>query len=344
MRRGICVAGNMTVDRLFPVTSWPKQGELVHIQEGIAVATGGAVPNVGVSLAKLDPELPVYAMGRNGANADGDIIMDALTAQPNVDVRNIVREGMAAFTDAMVDVRTKQRTFFTYLGANGRFCEADIDWDKVPADIFHIGYILLLNALDEPDDECGSKMARLLRSAQAHGLKTSIDVVSEASDRFTRLVPPAMRYTDYCIINEHEAQQTTGIPLRDDDGRLLCANMPGALRAMKAMGVSTWAVIHCPEDAFGLDEADALVVRGSLNLPKGAIVDSVGAGDAFCAGVLLGAEKGYALADAIDLGSAAAAASLSAPGATQGLRTEAEVMKLFDKYGRRELNGRDIQL
>ena len=335
MRKGICVAGNMTADILYPTEGWPKQGELVHVLDGISYSAGGAVVNVAVDLAKLDPSLPVFALGRNGVDAHGDLIMEILGRQPNIDVSNIVREGVSAFTSVMFDIRSKQRTFFTHLGANGRFCESDIDWDRMTADIFHIGYILLLNALDLPDEEYGSKMARLLHSAQRHGLKTSIDVVSEAGDRFKRLVPPAMKYTDYCVINEYEAEQTTGIPLRDEMGALIEVNLPDALAAMKAMGVSTWAVIHSPEGGWGLDEADRLVHVKSLNLPKDYIQGSVGAGDAFCAGVLLGAEKGYALEHAIDLGNAAAAASLSAPGATEGLRTEAEVLQLIEKYGRR---------
>ena len=335
MRKGICVAGNMTADILYPTEGWPNQGELVHVLDGISYSAGGAVVNVAVDLAKLDPELPVFAMGRNGLDAHGDLIMEMLGRQRNIDVSNIVREGVSAFTSVMFDIRSKQRTFFTHLGANGRFCEADIDWDRVTADIFHIGYILLLNALDMPDAEYGSKMARLLHSAQGHGLKTSIDVVSEAGDRFKRLVPPAMKYTDYCVINEYEAEQTTGIPLRDEIGALIEVNLPDALSAMKRMGVSTWAVIHCPEGGWGLDEAGRLVHASSLNLPKDYIQGSVGAGDAFCAGVLLGAEKGYPLERAIDLGNAAAAASLSAPGATEGLCTEAEAMKLIEKYGRR---------
>ena len=335
MRKGICVAGNMIVDIHYPIEGWPNQGELVHIKDGISRSTGGAVNNVVVDLAKLDPELPLYAMGKIGEDAEGDLIMETLGQYPNIDTANVLRDGISAFTHVMADVRNKQRTFFTYLGANGRFCEADIDWDKVPANIFHIGYILLLNALDEPDDEYGSKMARLLHAAQLHGLKTSIDVVSEASDRFKRLVPPAMKYTDYCIINEYEAEQTTGVKLRGGKGELLTESLPEALHAMKRMGVSTWAVIHCPEGGYGLDEKDNYISLSSLKLPEDYIAGSVGAGDAFCAGVLYGAEKGYPLDKAIDLGIAAAAASLSAPGATDGMCTAGEAMKLFDRFGRR---------
>ena len=334
MRKGICLAGNMIVDITYPVEGWPKQGELVHIHDGILRSTGGAVCNCAVDLAKLDPTVPLYAMGRIGDDAEGDLIERTLKAY-GIDTENVIREGISAFCNVMADVKNKQRTFFTYMGANARFTEADIDWARVKARIFHIGYILLLNALDQPDEEYGSRMARLLSQAQAHGLRTSIDVVSEAGDRFNRLVPPALKYTDYCVINEYEASQTTGIPLRDGDGGLIRENVPKALSAMKAMGVTTWAVIHCPEGGYGLDEAGRFVKLGSLILPPERVTGSVGAGDAFCAGVLYGAEKGWTLDKSIDLGIAAAAASLSDPSATAGVCSAEEALDLYTRYERR---------
>ena len=98
---------------------------------------------------------------------------------------------------------------------------------------------------------------------------------------------------------------------------------------MKELCVSTWAVIHCPEGGFGIDENDNYVERESLHLPDGYIKGSVGAGDAFCAGVLCGAEKGEKLGSAIEMGIASAAASLSEANATDGMRSEAEVRRLY---------------
>ena len=331
MGKGICVAGNMIVDILYPTMGWPKQGELVHILDGISRATGGAVCNVIIDLAKLDPKMPLYAMGKIGKDAEGDLILERLGDYANIDTQNVIQDGISAFTLVLSDTLSKERTFFTYLGANGRFDESDINWDRLDCSILHIGYILLLNALDHEDPEYGSRMARLLHSAQQHGIKTSIDVVSEASDRFSRLMPPALRYTDYCIINEIEAGQTTGIPLRDENDKLIYENLPRALKRMKEMGVSTWAVIHSPEGGFGLDENDNYIAKESLHLPKGYIKGSVGAGDAFCAGVLCGAEHGDKPEDAILLGIGSAAASLSEANATDGMRTEAEVKRLIDE-------------
>ena len=304
---------------------------MVHIQDGISRATGGAVCNTIIDIAKLDPSMPLYALGKIGEDAEGDLILENLGKHPNIDTKNVIREGISAFTLVLNDMISKERTFFTYLGANSKFDVEDVDTEALKCNIFHIGYILLLNALDQSDDEYGTRMARLLHAVQQRGIKTSIDVVSEASDRFTRLVQPALKYTDYCIINELEAGQSTGIALRDEAGKLLYDNIPLALRRMKELGVSTWAVIHCPEGGFGLDENNNYIARESLHLPEGYIKGSVGAGDAFCAGVLCGAEHGDKLEDAIVLGIASAAASLSEASATDGLRTQAEVMALYNR-------------
>ena len=58
----------------------------------------------------------------------------------------------------------------------------------------------------------------------------------------------------------------------------------------------------------------------------------MGAGDAFCAGILYAAEKGLSMAEALKLGACTAAASLSAVGASDGVGTAEEVLKLFEQY------------
>ena len=67
----------------------------------------------------------------------------------------------------------------------------------------------------------------------------------------------------------------------------------------------------------------------SLALPEGYIKGTVGAGDAFCSGMLYGAWRGMDLAEAIELGTAAAACSLSQPGGTEGMRDWESAMALY---------------
>jgi sugar/nucleoside kinase (ribokinase family) len=174
-------------------------------------------------------------------------------------------------------------------------------------------------------------MARLLCHARERGIKTSIDVVSEAGDRFRKIVPPALKYADYCVINEVEAEQITGIKLRDAKGRLIAAHMPRALKKIRQDGVSVWAVIHCPEGGYGLDQEGNYVESPTIDLPPGYIKGKVGAGDAFCAGVLCAAYRGESLEQGLDLGNAAAAASLSRPGGTEGMLPLDELRGLREK-------------
>ena len=330
-KKGIAVAGNMIVDMLYPIAGIPKPGELTTITADAAKSIGGCLCNDIVDLAKLDPALPLVALGRTGDDEAGAFIMENLKAHKNIDMQHVKITGTTSFTLVMADEITKQRTFYHCRGGNAGFCEEDIPWDKLDVDMLHIGYILLLDALDEDDSAYGTKMAKLLHTAQQHGIKTSIDVVSEASDRFAKKVCPALKYTDYCVINEVEAAATTGIALRTEDGKLIRENMPAALKKMKELGVSTWAVIHCPEIGCGLDENNNFVEVPSVKLPEGWIAGTVGAGDAFCSGVLYGAWKGMDLKSAIELGTASAVCSLSQPGATEGMRTAQEAMKVYNE-------------
>ena len=328
-KKGIAVAGNMIVDMLYPIDGFPKPGELTTITADATRSTGGCLCNDILDLATLDPELPLTALGRVGEDEAGDFVLEKLRERPNISLAQIRRQGTTSYTLVMADEVSKQRSFYQCRGANADFCEADIDWDRLDVDMLHIGYILLLDALDAPDGEYGTKMARLLHTARQRGIKTSIDVVTEASERFGRIVSPALRYTDYCIINEVEAQATTGVRLTREDGLLRREALPEALGTLKELGVSTWAVIHSPEGGFGLDENNAYVEVPSLKLPQGYIKGSVGAGDAFCSGVLYAAWKGLPLAQAIELGTASAACSLSQPGATEGMRSCAEALRLY---------------
>lgn len=331
MKKGIAVAGNMLVDTIYQIEHYPRPGELAIMDDSITKATGGAVCNVIVDLARLDGTLPLTALGVIGDDSDGRYIEDTLSGYGNIDLAQIAHEGTTSFTAVMGDNASKQRTFFHYKGANARFSEKHIDLDRLDSDIFHIGYILILDELDKPDDVFGTKMARLLASVKLKGIKTSVDLVSDAEYRYKMIVPPALKYTDYCIINEIEAERTTGIALRDNIG-IIEENMTSALTAIKDMGVSTWVIIHAPEGGYGIDCGTGdIIKKKSLCLPEEYIKGTTGAGDAFCSGVLYAAYMEKPLPEAIELGIACAACSLSEPGATDGMRCHNDVIKLYQQ-------------
>ncbi|NLD51375.1 MAG: carbohydrate kinase family protein [Clostridiales bacterium] len=332
-RKGICVAGNLIVDVLYPLSNWPRRGELVTILSDKEMAGGGLAFNTPMSLSMLDEKLPITILGNIGPDAEGDQILKYFATRPNINTDGIARQGSTSYTLVLNDMQTMERTFFQYRGANADFDGTTIPWESLNARMFHAGYILLMDGLDAPDEEYGTKMARMLHRAQQEGMKTSVDVVSEASDRFRHIVPPALKYTDYCIINEYEAQQITGVPLKDVEADQFEQNIPKALEALHGFGVREWAVIHCPQGGYGMDAQGQYISLPSLRLPRDYVKGTTGAGDAFCAGVLYGAHEGMMLADAIRLGTASAAGSLGEKDTYSGVQPADQMMDFYRRMG-----------
>ena len=331
---GIAVVGNAILDHYKVVDSYPSPSALTTVRS-VASAPGGLMYNCAVGLARLDPDLRIPVVGRIGDDPDGDVVLAALRVNPGIDTTQLHRGGKTSFTDVMEDSSTKTRTFFQFRGANADLDVEHVDFEALDADLIHIGYILLLDRLDAPDAEFGTRLARLLAAAQARGVKTSIDVVSEHSDRFATIVPPALRYTDYCVVNELEAARTTGVAVTEGDV-VTEAGLRRAAKALLALGVSTWVVIHWPGGAVGLSRDGEWVVKLSVALGRDQIVTTTGAGDAFASGVIHSAWAGRSLETALETGIGAAACSLLAGNSTDGIRTHAEVRRFYRESPRRQ--------
>lgn len=332
---GIGVVGNLIVDRYKVVETYPPAGSLTTIV-GMGSAAGGLAYSCSVDLARLDPTLRVPVIGVVGSDPDGDLLVTALEKYRGIETAGIRREGQTSFTDVMEDQSGKTRTFFQYRGANALLDVNDVDFDSLDIDLLHAGYVLLLDKLDEEDSEYGTRMARLLAAAQERGVKTSVDVVSEESDRFARLMPPALKYTDYCIINEVEVGRTTGVSVEKAGKVDLTALREAAMRIL-GMGVSTWVVVHWRGGAAGLSVSGEWVVRPSIDLPKAEIVTSTGAGDAFASGVLLGAWRGFSLAQSIELGIGTATSSLKEGNSTDGVGRWEDMLAYYQSSEYEEL-------
>jgi len=242
----------------------------------------------------------------------------------------------------MTEQRTGRRTFFHARGANALWRGAEIQFDKTKPRIFHLGYLLLLDALDEADSKYGTRAARLLSEAQSAGVKTSVDVVSEDSDRFAKIVNPALKHVDYCILNEIEAGKTTGFKIRLSDGSLDTVALRHAAGALLQQGVREVVVVHFSEGAFARTRKGEDFWQSSLKLPPNYISGTAGAGDAFCAGVLWGLHEGWELTRSLLTGVCIAAASLSEPSCTAGVKSISSSLALGKKFGfRPALEARD---
>ncbi|MBL5931362.1 carbohydrate kinase family protein [Lelliottia amnigena] len=328
-RKGIIAAGNMLVDHVHQIVQWPERGwlaEIIHSER----ATGGAPLNVLLTLAKMHVGLPLQAVGLIGEDSDGDYIM-AMLDQYHVNRQRVQRTTFAptSMSQVMTDP-TGQRTFFHSPAANRLLDLPAFDRLDASMKIFHLGYLLLLDSLDLPDDEYGTRSARLLAQMREQGYETSLDLVSRKGDpRYQPLVLPALRYVDYLVINELEAGEFSGLDMRNGDDAPDIDHIALAASQLLAAGVKQRVVIHCPEGAWGEAPGEQGQWIASKQLEQEEIIGSVGAGDAFCAGFLYGCHEAWPLTDSIQLAHACARASLLAANAIDGAKTLEELKTLI---------------
>ena len=328
----VAIAGNMILDTIKFIDEYPSMLELSAIVS-LRRELGGAVCNVGRSLARLDPSIPIQAVGWVGEDEAGDYLLAEMRRFPSIDVSQVRRGGVTSFSDVMTLRSTGERTFFTYKGADNRLMPEDFPTENIA--LLHIGYALLLDRLDAPDARYGTQMARALAEAQARGTQTMLDVVSEAGNRYQTIVPHSLRHTDYLCVNENEAGRIAGVALCEGD-RLCAERLSEACAILKRMGARRWVVIHMPELACGMDEGGQFFRVGTLQLPDGFIKSSVGAGDAFAAGILYAIYRGLSLEDALRMANAAAACSLGGEDSNCGVKLAKEAIQLYGQMEERK--------
>ena len=317
------------------IDTWPTQDSLANIVGG-SDGSGGSPYNVLVDLAKMGAPIQLAGVGLVGDDSDGHkIIADCSMYKINADAMQRTTAAPTSFTDVMTVQGTGRRTFFHARGANARLNATHFDFTQTSARIFHLGYLLLLDGLDAPSATHGTVAAEVLARAQAVGLKTSIDVVSEDSDRFPKIVLPALKYVDVCVMNEFEAGRVTGRRIRVGE-TLDRAELRTAMQALLEAGVRERVVVHYPEGGCALGRDGAWDEHGSVRLPADYIVGAAGAGDAFTAGALLGWHEGQPVREWLRQGVCAAAANLSDETCTGGIRPLAECLALGERYGFRD--------
>lgn len=319
MRNGIIAAGNWVVDYVKIIDTWPKCGMLANIlaeQEG----TGGAPYNVLLNLAKFETGIPLSAIGVIGKDPAGDRILSRLRDY-SIDTAYLTQtpEKPTSYTYVMTTRNNGSRTFFHLRGANTLLGPEHFLNINTDAKICHLGYLLILDKLDDDDPIYGVQAARVLDHLLKMGIRTSVDVVSEAGERFCKIVTPCLPYIDYLILNEIEAGAITGFEIRKEHHGLDQTELMKAAEKLLEKGVRELVVIHFPEGAYAIQKNGEALFSPSFEIADSEIMGTVGAGDAFCAAMLYGIHEELPLNESLQLANANARFSLTSATATDGI-------------------------
>jgi sugar/nucleoside kinase (ribokinase family) len=331
MRKGIFAAGNWIIDDIKIIDEYPHQDGLTNVR-AIKSNNGGAPYNVLKDLALLKAPFPLYGAGLVGDDEKGKhILNDAIKCGIDVSNLNTTSNAPTSYTDVMTVASTGRRTFFHNRGANALFGREELKLNG-QAKIFHLAYLLLLDKMDEIDDKGRSVASYVFEEAQKNGLLTSTDIVSEASDRFQKVVPSSLPFINYLFVNEYEASRLTGKEIVKN-GRVSVTKASEVAELLIDQGVNDYVILHFPEAAMACDVNKQKILCPSLNVPPEMIKGSAGAGDAFASGVLFGLHENWSVKECLRLGACAAASSLFDESCSDGVKSVEEVLKLEAKFG-----------
>lgn len=330
-RTGILAGGNFIIDHVKLIDRYPEQDMLAFIASETS-SNGGGPYNVLKDLAAMQVGYPLEAAGLVGTDANGDWIMRDCAAA-GIDTTQLHQTSAAptSYTDAMTVTSTGRRTFFHQLGANAILGESHFDFSHTRAKLFHLGYLMLLSEMDRRLEYGRTVASRVLEAAQAAGLLTSVDLVSAENAHFRAITEASLPFTDYLIVNEIEAGKVVEEDLKSAHADI--PRMQAAAARLLELGVRREVIIHFEAGAVVAEKNGARHHQASLRLPPGFIAGATGAGDAFAAGYLHGTHEDWPIAKRLRLAVCTAAACLTHPTPSQGLRPVSECLELMSKHG-----------
>ncbi len=319
-RTGVVCAGTAVLDVNNIIEAWPAEEQIAFVRETI-LAPGGPPHNAATGLIKLRAPFPVSMIGVVGDDAYGDVFLAKARAY-GLDTSQI-RQAPGINTDythVMTSASTGRRTFFYHPGANNTLAASHLIPRDNSAKIYYLGSPGLSSSMDQSD---GWRQA--LATVRARGFTTCMELCPVPAETQRQAVRPCLPLLDYLIINDSEAEIVAGLPVLRE-GRFDLDLAEQAARRLLDMGVLQLVVVHHPMGAVAVEKRGGRQVAASVNVPQAEIVSSVGAGDAFYAGMLFGLHEGWPLAKCLGLGNAAAATSLHSATTSAAIRPWAEAL------------------
>ena len=177
--------------------------------------------------------------------------------------------------------------------------------------------------------------AHALRELQDNsGFKTCMELCPVPPDLQRAQTLPCLPLLDYFVINDSEAEILSGLPVTAD-GRFNQSLAQTAAQKLLDLGVGELVSIHHPEGAIVMHKSGEHAYAPSVNVPKSEIVGTVGAGDAFYAGMLFGIHENWSLEKSLALANAAAATSLHSATTSSSIRPWTECLDYAKAKGLR---------
>jgi len=283
--------GALNVDKLYKVNMIAREEEesfVIDFEE----APGGSAANTVVGLARL--ELKTGYIGKLAEDREGGTLLDDFRKE-NVDTRGIIisKKGRSGIVMGYIDGKG-ERALYVAPGVNDwlEFKEVNLDY-AADTEFLH-----LTSFVGEKPFEAQKRLMN-----QLSNVKISFDPGDLYARKSFISLKPIIKRTFVMLPNENEIRLLTG------------KDYEGGSKTLIKEGVEVVAIKLGERGCYVTDGKERHLVEPY----KKKIVDTTGAGDAFCAGFLHGLIKRRDLYECGRLGNFVAACCISKMGARTGL-------------------------
>ena len=308
MKPQILVLGSSNTDMIIRLDRIPRPGETILGGE-FATAAGGKGANQAVAAARAGGAVTFVA--RVGRDALGDQALAGFV-RDGINVQHVSRDAAQPSGVALIFVdRSGENSIAVASGANGRLALADVA--KASATLSRARMLVL---------QMESPLNTVLAAART-AKRAGVPVILNPAP--ARPLPDAL-YKCVSILtpNETEAELLTGIKVDNDDAAARAAG------TLIARGVRTVILTLGARGAFAATAQSRQLVPGF----KVKAVDTTAAGDVFNGALAVALAEGKPLLEAVRFANAAAALSVTKPGAQPSAPRRREIQRFLKSNSR----------
>jgi len=289
-------------------TSWAKYDVP---DSNISLLPGGSAANCAVVAARLGAT--VDFVGVTGSDHPAQMLVKDMRSN-SVGIQYLRQTGGPTAVIVVIINPQGEKMFYSFRGA-----AASVPYGPIPPDIVRPGDYLHLSGYSFQDTPSRETALALIDRATAVGAVISLDPSFHSAHDFETKLRPILSEVDLVIPNSEEARQMTG-----EDTPDLAAD------AIRAFGPQTVVITLGAGGCYLASEVENTFVPA---YPAQEVVDTTGAGDAFCGGFLTGILRGMNPSDAARLAQAAASRVVAQVGGHTAAPSIEDVVQLMRQEG-----------
>ncbi len=319
MTLDVALIGPLNVDLLITGSAPTSMDELTRWAgpSNVTLCAAGSAGYITQDLARLGLKAGVISTLADDPFGD---MMQRILREADVDVSHVRRESNTSLGIGIYmllfgsDKRPLTYRLPTHQPWPIKFSDADTEYVLSARHVHCAGYLHYPSMWND-------EMAKLFRTAKARGLTTSLDpqyVLFPIDTPWMEPLIDLLKVTDLLMLDEDEARKISEI----DDLRV-------AEMMLHEAGPST-VVIKCGAQGALINANGRIFHQPAIAVPEDQIVESIGAGDAFDAGLIVGQLAGWPIERSARFATAAAASTLHGSGGTHSLASRAELERIIE--------------